>query len=502
MKGMIAVDIGTSSSRAVVFSLDLQEQAQANRTYDLSCPEVGAAEQDPEIIVEAVMDVAAEALSKSGLQGRDIVFISFSANQHNLIALDADKRPLTQLWTWADLRPSEAAARLRQHASPYQRTGCPIHPMYWPAKIKHFLDHLPQICKETAHIVCIKEYVLFRLNGQLVVDASVAAGTGLLDIQRLDWDQPLIEHLGMDPSWLSPVVEPTHILHGLRPEHAARMGLPQDIPLVVGGSDGTLSSLGAGAVEPGVMALMIGTSAAVREVVNEPRLHPQEQTWCYYLGQQRWVSGGATSNGGNVLKWFLEEMCEGHGSFGDLDQQAGTVAAGADGLLFLPFLAGERCPHWNHDARGVYFGMNLQTSKSHMLRAAMEGVAFQLFSIYQALIDINGVPKEIRATGGLARSTVWLQIMADVFGHDLAVPMSAEGSAFGAAAVGLIALGYEQDFSFAAKAIPVGRVVTYDAERHGLYSELFLRNRSLYHVLSDEFHEHQRIIQANGGLRR
>ncbi len=496
MHAVIGVDIGTSSCRAVVFSLQLQQLAQAGKEYPIYSPVPGSAEQDPDEIYDAVVEVIAASIKDSGLRPQQIAGIGFAAVKHSIIPLDAKQKRLSRAWAWPDLR-SRPQAQALLDASPlfYQQSGCPIHSIYWPAKIKH-LQQLAALWGQTERIVSIKEYVMHRLTGQWAADASVASATGIMNIAHRDWDDILLERLHLDRRLLNPVVEPTTILEGLTPEAARCTGLPRDIPVIIGGSDGTLSNVGAGAVRPGVMALMVGTSGAVREVRPEPTLHPDQKTWCYYLADRQWVSGGAVNNGGNTLQWFRDQLEDVTVGFSDLSAKAEAAPPGSSGLLFLPYLTGERCPHWNYDARGVFFGLHMQSTKSDMVRSIMEGVAFQLFSIYEALAEVNGTPHLIRCSGGLAHSGVWVQIMADVFGRDMDVPAFSEGSSFGAAALVLRALGHVGGLREAADMIEPGKTVFHDPRRHRFYQGLYRHNRSLYHSVCQQFRDYQQYLAA------
>lgn len=497
MSYVVAIDVGTSSCRAVLFTEDLREVASSSKEYDIFSPRPGFAEQDPEELLGATMQVIGDVISSSGVDKSEIKALSWAAVMHSFIALDKGKRPLTNAWIWADLRSTIYADKLREKGDFfYQKSGCPIHPMYWPAKITCLKTEYPQIWQQTAHLVSLKEYMIYRLSGQLVSDKSIAAATGILNIHNLEWDQDILNELGVDRQVLSPAVEPVYAVEGLLPEIADQLGLLPTTPIVVGSSDGTLSNLGSGAVTPGVMALMVGTSGAIRVVTDKPRLHSQGSTWCYYLAERKWVAGGATNNGGNVLKWFRDVLEDGEVGYGDISELAAQSRPGANGLMFLPFLAGERSPHWNSDARGTLFGMSISHTKADIARAMKEGVAFQIYSVYRALTEISGVPEELRATGGLTKSPIWLQIFADIFGRPLDIPDFVEGSAFGAAALGLYATGKLKKLEEIQQLITIGRQVEPNMENHKLYQEIYELNRELYWMLSPFFRNYRQALQS------
>lgn len=509
MKYVVGVDIGTSSARAVVFTEDLHPVSASQKEYAIDVPRPGWAEQDPDMILDAVLQVVGEAVRKAAATPDQILGIGFAAVMHSLIALGAEGDRLTNAWLWGDLRASAVAARLKKEAGDffYRRTGCPVHSMYWPAKILWFRENLPEVWSRTRRLLSIKEYLLWRLTGRFAVDQSVAVATGILNIYELQWDPELLRRVGVGREMLSEPVLPLTALTGLKPWAAERMGVLTSTPVIIGASDGALSNVGSGAVEPGQMALMIGTSGAVRVLSDAPRLHPQEKTWCYYVGEGLWVPGGAINNGGNIMRWMRDNFADkereiaarqGVDAYQILSDYAGEIPAGAGGLFFLPLLAGERSPNWEADARGVFFGLNLSHGKKHMARAIMEGVSFQLYAVYEALVEITGKPREIRASGGFTRSTPWLGIMADIFGEPLAVPRIVEGSAFGVAAMVLVAAGVMRDLTAVSNFITVERIIEPDMATHRLYQELYEINREIYRSSAPHF-SRVAALQAPGG---
>ncbi len=330
------------------------------------------------------------------------------------------------------------------------RTGTPIHPMSPLCKIMWLRHDQPQLFARTARFVGIKEYVFYRLFGTWLVDHSIASATGLFNLQQLDWDLGALGLLGIDANQLSQLVPTTHRLSGLQPAVARQLGLLPTTPFVIGANDGVLSNLGVNAIGPGQVAVTIGTSGAMRTVIDRPLTDPSGRTFCYALTDKHWVVGGPTNNGGSIFRWVRDELATaeaaaasaaGQDAYEALTSLAEAVAAGSEGLLFHPYLAGERAPLWNADARGSFFGLALHHRKPHMIRAALEGVIFSLYSILPALEDLIGPTQRMMATGGFARSALWRQMMADIFNREVVVPESVESSCLGAAVLGLYALG-------------------------------------------------------------
>jgi gluconokinase len=450
---MLGVDIGTTSTKAVLFTTEGQVVAQHAVEYPLLCTTPGMAEQDPLQIYEAVLSAISNAVGNSHVESAQIALVSFSAAMHSVIAVGPDGELLSNSITWGDNRAGAWANRIRDELGGheiYLRTGTPIHPMSPLCKIMWLRYDQPQLFARTARFVGMKEYVLYRLFGEWLVDHSIASATGMFNLQQLDWDQGALELLGIGPQQLSKLVPTTHHLNGLAPAMAQQLGLSPATPFVIGANDGVLSNLGVNAIGPGQVAVTIGTSGAMRTVIDKPLTDPSGRTFCYALTAKHWVVGGPTNNGGSIFHWVRNELATAESAaakaagldpYDALTKIAEGVSAGAEGLLFHPYLAGERAPLWNADARGSYFGLATHHGKPHMIRAALEGVIFSLYSILPAVEGLIGPTTHMMATGGFARSALWRQMMADIFEREVVVPESVESSCLGAAVLGLYALG-------------------------------------------------------------
>ena len=501
---MIGVDIGTTSTKAVVFTLDGKPVSHHTVEYPLLRPEPDAAEQDPEQIYRAVLETLKVSVSHCLVNADDIVCVSFSAAMHSVIAVDAQDQPLTASITWADNRAARWAERIKAEMDGeaiYRRTGTPIHPMSPLVKLAWLKDTRSELCARTARFIGIKEFVFFRLFGQYLVDHSIASATGLLNLEKLDWDEGALAVAGVRREQLSQLVPTTHHLQGLDPQLARELGLPVNTPFVIGANDGVLSNLGVSAIAPGEVAVTIGTSGAMRAVVDKPQTDPQGRTFCYALTQQHWVVGGPVNNGGIVFRWIRDEFASsevetakrlGIDPYEVLTRIAERVPAGSQGLLFHPFLAGERAPLWNANLRGSYFGLGLQHRKEHMIRAALEGVIFNLYSILPAVESLVGPSVSIKATGGFARSGLWRQMMADIFNREVVVPETFESSCLGAAVLGLYALGRVDSLNAVSamvgathRHIPVAKNVEVYQKLLPIFLELPKRLEGLYRQLAD-----------------
>ncbi|MGS0741731.1 gluconokinase [Glaciimonas sp. GG7] len=450
---MLGVDIGTTSTKAVLFTIAGQVVAQHAVEYPLLSTVADMAEQDPAEIYAAVLTTIAQAISAAQISPEQVVLVSFSAAMHSLIAMDENDQPLTNSITWADNRAGAWANKIRQemdgHAI-YLRTGTPIHPMSPLCKLLWLRHDHAAIFSRSARFVGIKEYVFHRMFGQWLVDHSIASATGMFNLRALEWDSGALALTGVTQGQLSRLVPTTFQLSGMSPMLAQQLGLLTTTPFVIGANDGVLSNLGVNAIAPGQVAVTIGTSGAMRTVVDAPVTDPGGRTFCYALTEKHWVVGGPINNGGSILRWVRDELATDEAAkarqaerdpYEVLMEIAEQVRPGADGLLFHPYLAGERAPLWNADARGSFFGLAMHHGKPQMIRAALEGVIFSLYSILPAVEELIGPTRRMMATGGFARSALWRQMMADIFDREVVVPESVESSCLGAAVLGLYALG-------------------------------------------------------------
>lgn len=496
---IVAADIGTTSTKTLVIDRDGRVLASHSIEYPLNTPAPDRAEQDPDQIFDAVVQGIGAVVRKLGITPAQVLCVSFSSAMHSLIAVDKQTKPLTACITWADNRSSRYAEELKLSGlgqQIYERTGTPIHPMSPLLKLMWFRDNEPGLVKETYKFIGIKEYVFAKLFGRYLIDHSLASATGLFNLENLDWDAEALSHAGVTREQLSELVPTTHRVEGLSAEYAAAMGLSKDTPFVIGASDGVLANLGVGAFEPGVVAVTIGTSGAVRSVVTKPQTDPEGKLFCYALTENFWVVGGPINNGGIVFRWVRDQIAtaeaeearrQGIDPYDYLTELASQVGAGSDGLLFLPLLSGERAPYWNANARGVYFGLSLSHQKKHMIRAALEGVMFSIQAVATSLERVMGPAKVIRASGGFARSEFWRQMMTDMLGTAVTVPDSIESSGIGAALLGLLAMGEIDDLSHAHDWIQVGMAHEVNENNYRIYQQLTSIYTSVYHQLKDQF---------------
>ena len=443
LRYIIGVDIGTSSTKAVLFDQTGRTIGKSSRAYPLYSPVPDAAEQNPVEIFAAVVQTVHQVVTKYAVAPEQILSLSFSAAMHSLMAVDNQGKALTPVLTWADNRSATWAEEIRrspQRQTLYQRTGTPIHAMSPLIKIVWLRQEQPTIFAKTHKFIGIKEYVLYQLLHCFVVDYAIASATGLLNLTTLEWDEVVLSVAGITSEQLPQLAPPTQILHPLNPEIAHAMGILPTTPVVLGAGDGALSNLGLGAIAPGSVAITIGTSGAIRTLLNRPRTDPQERLFCYVFTANLWILGGAVNNGGIVLQWLRDQLALAT-SYDQLMALAETVPAGAEGLLFHPYLLGERSPLWNADARGSFFGLTLKHDRAHLVRAVLEGIVLNLHQVFQVLESVAGTVESLQVAGGFSASPLGRQILADVFNREIGVPDQRESSSLGAAILGLYALG-------------------------------------------------------------
>jgi gluconokinase len=440
---VVGVDVGTTATKAVAFDAAGRQRGSADARYPLLEPAPGRAEQDPGVVVDGALEAIRVAVAQARTNGASVAGLALSAAMHALIALDAEDHPLTRLITWADTRASTQAQRLRaEHPDLHDRTGTPIHSMAPLPKLVWFAENEPETFAAARRWVGVKELVVARLTGTYALDHSTASGTGLLNLETLDWDRGALAAAGIGSDRLAALVPATERLE-LRADVAAALGLDRDVPLVVGAGDGPSANLGVGAVAPGIAACSIGTSGALRLTTQRPAVDRARHLFCYALTPGRWIVGGAISNGGVVLQWAGAALAPDLGEHAEaqLIALAEDVPPGSDGLLMLPYLLGERAPLWSGSAPAAYVGLARHHGRGHLVRSALEGVCQQLRLVLDAIRDAGNEVTEVRATGGFARSALWRQMLADVLDAPIGFAASEEGSARGAAILGLQTLG-------------------------------------------------------------
>jgi gluconokinase len=454
---VVGLDSGTTATKAVAVTADATVVATASSGYRLQVPRPGYAELDPADLQKAAVEALADLSRQLRELGHDVIAVCLSAAMHGLVPLDPDGAPRGPLLTWADGRAGDEAKALAAGSGGrlHDRTGTPVHPMSPLTKLSWWRANEPESFAATPRWGGVKELLVATLcGGPLVTELSCASSTGMYDIHERHWDPEALELAGVRADQLAEVLPTTHVLHGLKPDIAAATGLRADLPVVLGASDGTLANLGVGAITPGVAAVSLGTSGAIRAVRTAPAVDPARRLFCYALTEDRWILGGAVNNGGSVVRWAAQTFGAAPGGAdgealdaadGRLLEEAGPVPPGSEGLLCLPYLLGERAPWWLPGLRGAYLGLGRHHTRGHLVRAAVEGVAQQLALVRRALTEAGAPVQEVRATGGALESPVWRYVLSAALDLPVGIARSPEGTGAGAALLGFHALGVIED---------------------------------------------------------
>jgi gluconokinase len=485
MDYFIGIDIGTTSTKAVAFSATGAVLAKQSSGYPILHPQENRSEQNPQEILDAVIYCLTGLVA--ALPGDQPVFISFSAAMHSLILMDANDQPLTNCIIWADNRAGELAVALRQTPQGekfYHTTGVPIHAMSPFCKMEWFKKNEPLLFEQCAQFIGIKEFVFHRLFGKYIVDTAIASATGLLNSVSLQWEEAILAELAIKKDRLPGIVACTHIEY-LPPqntnESAQQLSVFKNTAFVIGSSDGALANLGSGATAAGSMAVTIGTSSAARVVTSQPITDKSMRTFCYHLNGRQYIMGGASSNGAIVIQWLKEQLLQDKTAYDEFINLAKSVAAGSDELLLLPYILGERAPLWNPDARGAYFGLDIKHTTAHLVRAAMESVVYNVYSIGKILMEKSSVTT-IYANGGFTESPLWVQMLADTFNLPVNVIAVEECSALGAVMVGIQALALPCTMEIA-----IGKTYLPDESNHQIYQRQCAKMERLYELVKGEF---------------
>ncbi|MBU7591460.1 gluconokinase [Metabacillus halosaccharovorans] len=485
---VIGLDIGTTSVKAVVFDMNGKVITESEEHITSLYPQQGWVEQDPVEIEQFAVKAVRDVIQKANLQKNELVTISFSSAMHSLICIDEEYQPLSNAIIWADGRSTEQAEKLKRDdgTNVFQKTGVPIHPMTPLSKLLWMKESGYEPYEKATYFISIKEYILLKWFNKRVVDYSMAAATGLMNAHTLDWDNELLDMTGVRKEQLSEVASPTMVLHGIKKELGEEMGISEDLTFVLGSADGQLANLGIGAISQGEVAITAGTSGAIRQFTKGFSITNERETFCYAFTEDDSIIGGPTNNGGIALQW-LKELLNYEGSFDEFTKEAEKTAPGAEGLLFLPYINGERAPLWNQQAKGNFYGMNITHKKEHFVRAVLEGITFNLYQIGQSLESQAGEPEKIFVNGGLSRSKLWLQMLADIFGKNVYVSESHHSAAWGAAWTGLVALGKVPSFEKIKENIPMSPPIIPDENNHNTYLEIYKKYESLAKDIAKHF---------------
>lgn len=488
---VMGVDIGTGSTKAVALNIKRKVTAVSQCYYNTDSPKPGYAEQDPEIIWKAFVNCITEVVVKiKALPDA----VSISSAMHSIILVNDKHKAITPLITWEDTRSEKIAAALRKSATGkviYEATGTPVHSMSPLCKIKWFRDNEKKVFDEAAKFISIKEFIWFRLFGKYETDYSVASSTGLFNIKTLKWNTNSLKFCNISTSQVSQPVTTDFIRSGISADMASTLHLDTNTKFCIGASDGCLANVGSNAVEHDSVALTIGTSGAVRIASPVPISNYRAMIFNYVLDDSTFISGGPVNNGGNVLKWMFKTFAK-NSSPSDKDyknifNEIKKIPAGSEGLIFLPYLYGERAPIWDERGSGVFFGIRSLHTNAHFFRAALEGVCFALNSILEILEASTKAIQQLNVSGGFVHSKIWMQILADVTGKKICLIQTEDASSIGAALMGMKALKIITDYDSIKESNYIS--INPDSHNNGLYKKHDNVYKNLYPLLKPAMHE-------------
>jgi xylulokinase len=495
---LLALDLGTSAVKALVVHQDGQVLGRGESSYPIRHPAQGRAEQDPEAWWQAAVRAARQALSSSP-RGGEIAATGLCGQMHGTVLLGERNQVLAPAVIWPDQRTQPQAAeveRLVGRDRLVELAGSPAATGFQGLTLRWFQGEKPELWRRVRKALLPKDYLRFRLTGRLATDPSDACGTLLLDIHTRDWSAEILETLGIERALLPPVQASASIAGELSPEAAESIGLPPGFPVVTGAGDTPAALLGAGAIHPQVLLVNLSTGGQTALPVEEAlvdrsgRIH----TFCAALapgtGQAGWYLLGGTLSAGLSLRWLRDQVfgTSGEQAYEAMSALAAQVPPGARGLLFLPYLLGERTPHMNPQARGLFLGLTLQHGRAELARAVMEGVVLACYEAYLALLETGKAPPEkLVLAGGGARSPAWRQIVADVFGlpvNRLVVP---EQSAAGAALLAGAGIGLFDAGEAAQEWARYDPPIEPDSRRHARYQEILPIFQRAYQMHREDF---------------
>ncbi len=498
MTVLLGLDIGTTGAKTVLIDQTGRVLAAATSGYPLLTPRPGWTEQEPDRWWDGAAISIREALDQAGVRGADVAAVGLTGQMHGLVPLGGDREVLRPAILWNDQRTAEECAWITARIGParvLELTGNPVLTGFTAPKLIWMRRHEPDRYAHIRHILLPKDYARYRLTGGLATDVADASGTSLFDVRHRTWSAEMLDGLEVPPAWLPEVVESPRPTGAVTADAAEHTGLRPGTPVVGGAGDQAAQAVGTGIVAPGLVSATIGTSGVVFaplpgvEVDPAGRLH----TFCHAVPGGWHVMGVMLSAGGS-LRWLRDTFGASLWSrypdpYDGMSAEAAATPPGAEGLLFLPYLTGERTPHADPFARGAFVGLTLRHGRAHLIRAVMEGVALGLRDGLEIMRGMGIPVTQVRISGGGGRSVLWRQIVADVFGADVVTVTATEGAAYGAALLaGVGAAVFPSVEAACAATIRVAERTPVNQDRAAIYNRIYGNYRDLYPALKPSFH--------------
>ncbi len=498
MSLLLGIDVGTSGCKAILIAPDGSVRAEAISEYPMQVPRPGWAEQNPEDWWEATISSIEQVLANS--RGDSIAGVGLTGQMHGLVLLDEAGKVLRPCIMWNDQRTAAQCAEIEQkvgRAKLIELAGKPALTGFTAGKILWVRENEPDVYRRARHVLLPKDYVRYRLTSAFAMDVADGSGTLLMDVRRRAWSDELLNLLDIPHEWLPALHESHDVVAEVSEGAASATGLRAGIPVVAGAGDQSAQSIGTGIAREGVVSVTIGTSGVVFAATNRYRFDSTGELHAYcHAAPDTWHLMGVTLSAGGSLRWSRDALCEkekaeaertGRDVYDLITELAATAPVGSDGLLFLPYLTGERTPHADPDARGVFFGLSLRHTKAHMARAVLEGVTFSLRECLDLLCGLGQSCSRVRVSGGGSRSALWRQMMADVFGTEIVEVNVTQGAAYGAALLAGVGTGVYLSAMEACERTVHEVGSTKPGPNAGEYAESYERYRTLYPVLAPEF---------------
>ena len=492
MAYVVGIDASTTATKAVLVDEAGTVVGIGSSAYGYDIPQPGWTEQSADLWWDGAVIAIREVLASTGVAGEEVAAVGLTGQMHGLVLLDDADRVLRPAILWNDQRTAHACDEIREAVGPERLiaiTGNTALTGFTAPKLVWVRDHEPEVWSRVAHVLLPKDYVRLRLTGEHALDKADGAGTLLFDLDARDWSPAVLDALRIDRRWLPPTFEGPEVTGRVTPAAAGATGLRAGTPVVAGGGDQSANAVGVGAVEPGVVALSLGTSGVVFATTERALRDPagQVHAFCHAV-PGRWHLMTVMLSAAGSLRWFRDTLAPGE-DFGPLVGSATAASAAFDGLFFLPYLTGERSPHPDPQARGAFVGLSITQERPHLTRAVLEGVAFGLRDgLDQMTATGMPAPAQIRASGGGTASPLWRQILADVLDAELATVSTTEGAAFGAALLGGVGAGWHPSVEDAAAAFVRVSPAASPGPDAPRYAEAHATYRSLYPALAPIFH--------------
>ena len=491
MQYFIGIDTSTTATKALLMDASGKVVGVAAVTYPYETPHPLWSEQDPALWWEATSRSIQQVFKDTGIAPEEIAGVGLTGQMHGLVLLDEDGKVLRPAILWNDQRTGAQCDEIRSRLGKdrlIQITGNDALTGFTAPKILWVKQNEPELYARAKHVLLPKDYVRFKLTGEFALDRAGGAGTILFDLKTRTWSEEVLAALEIPAEWLPPTYEGPEVTGTINVEAASATGLKEGTPVVAGGGDQAAQAVGVGAVQPGIIALTLGTSGVVFAATESPLVEPEGRlhAFCHAV-PGRWHFMGVMLSAAGSLQWYRDTLAP-EIEFDDLVNEAADLPPGSEGLLFLPYLTGERTPHPDPLARGAWVGLTVRHKRAHLTRAVLEGVAFGIKDSFTLIQNAGlGAIDQVRISGGGAKSLLWRQIIADVLGVELVTVNTTEGAAFGATLLaGVGANAFENVPAACEAAIQItGRTTPSEATQS--YQEIYPHYRALYPALKDEF---------------